>query len=338
MASRLVDHYIDKLLLEPELHDKIEFEIVHSCYTLDLEEKLDTLPKELFSFAEKQKIANSLRDLTTKIISPSNGLWRKDAQKIDTLNDKREKLIENFSDPIDRIYWLIEDTKRYGTLPFAGLARAAFIAVQILKSFVKVGIFTQDDYDLFFSNLSTVSKKLNIDRANLDKQTFLSTYGHLRPGTYDILSARYDEKPNLYFNWKDKKNYQEKTKPFTLTLEKISEIAQHLSRHKLEIDAVSLLNFLKEAIELRELSKFQFTRNLSDILSLIGEIGSKHNFSLEDLSYCNINIFKELYISAMDPKGAIERSIYEGKKAYNETKKISLPPLITESSMFGDFS
>ena len=31
LAGRLVDHYINLLLSQPELHDKIEFEIVFSC-------------------------------------------------------------------------------------------------------------------------------------------------------------------------------------------------------------------------------------------------------------------------------------------------------------------
>ena len=144
LATRLVDYYVDKLLMEPELHDKIEFEIVYSCYTFDLKKRLDDLPNELFTPTEKNQIFDSLRrNLTTNIISPSNGLWNKDAKKIDVLNKRREQLLESFDDPIDRIYWLIEDTKRYGTLPFAGLARAGFVAVQILKSLLTVGIFTR---------------------------------------------------------------------------------------------------------------------------------------------------------------------------------------------------
>ena len=51
------------------------------------------------------------------------------------------------NDILEKIYWLLEDGKRYGTLPFAGLARAGFIAVQMLKSFVDVGIFSDEDYE-----------------------------------------------------------------------------------------------------------------------------------------------------------------------------------------------
>ena len=88
--------------MEPELHDKIEFEIVYSCYTFDLKKRLDDLPNELFTPTEKNQIFDSLRNLTTNIISPSNGLWNKDAKKIDVLNKRREQLLESFDDPIDK--------------------------------------------------------------------------------------------------------------------------------------------------------------------------------------------------------------------------------------------
>ena len=43
LASQLVDYYVDRLVEEPALHDKIEFEIVFSCYTLDLQQRLKRL-------------------------------------------------------------------------------------------------------------------------------------------------------------------------------------------------------------------------------------------------------------------------------------------------------
>ena len=49
----------------------------------------------------------------------------------------------------DKIYWLLEDTKRYGTLPFAGLARVGFIAMQLLQSIRDVGIFPRRTTRIF---------------------------------------------------------------------------------------------------------------------------------------------------------------------------------------------
>ncbi len=330
LAGRLVDHYIDRLLAEPTLHDKVEFEIVFSCYTLDLPQRLERLAEAGFSNQERKAIAHSLRKLTNRIVHPKEGLWRGDAAKIDTLNARREELLESSADPLERIYWLLEDAKRYGTLPFAGLARAGFVAVQMLKSLVAVGVFSQADYDAFIGGVSTVSGQLARDRATLDKAIFLARYGHLRPGTYDILSPRYDEAPTLYFDWSQRSPAPEPVKPFALTLPQMREIVKLLEVHGLQPDPVGLFDFMQAGIELRELAKFHFTRNLSDALALIAEVGGQYGYSREDLAYCDITAFKELHVAATDPKDVLLRSIEQGKARYAETLKISLPPLIAK--------
>jgi len=330
LAGRLVDHYIDRLLTEPTLHDKVEFEIVFSCYTLDLPQRLEPLVDVGFSKHERESIAHSLRKLTNRILHPKEGLWRGDAGKIDTLNVRREELLASSADPLERIYWLLEDAKRYGTLPFAGLARAGFVAVQMLKSLVAVGVFSQADYDAFIGGVSTVSGRLARDRATLDKATFLARYGHLRPGTYEILSPRYDEAPELYFDWSRRPQAPEPVKPFALTLPQMREIVKLLEAHGLQPDPVQLLNFMQAGIELRELAKFHFTRNLSDALALIAEVGGQYGFSREDLAYSDIATFKELHVAATDVKDVLSRSIEQGRARYAETLKISLPPLIAK--------
>jgi phosphohistidine swiveling domain-containing protein len=313
---------------EPTLHDKVEFEIVFSCYTLDLPQRLERLAEVGFTKVEREAIAQSLRKLTNRIVHPKEGLWRGDAAKIDTLNQRRDELLTSSADPLERIYWLLEDAKRYGTLPFAGLARAGFVAVQMLKSLVAVGVFSQTDYDAFIGDVSTVSGQLTCDRTTLDKTTFLARYGHLRPGTYDILSPRYDEAPELYFDWNQRPTVPEPVKPFALTLAQMRDIVKLLETHGLQPDPVGLLDFMQAGIELREMAKFQFTRNLSDALALITEVGSQYGFSREDLAYCDIATFKEIHIAAADPKDMLLRSIEQGKARYAETLKISLPPLI----------
>ena len=213
-------------------------------------------------------------------------------------------------------------------MPFAGLARAGFVAVQMLRSLESVGVFSQADCDSFIRSVSTVSGQLARDRAILDKMTFLSRYGHLRPGTYDILSPRYDEAPELYFNWSQKPSSPDPIEPFALTLPQMREVVQLLDSHGLQPDAVGLFDFIQAGIEMRELSKFHFSRNLSDVLSLIAEVGHQYGFSREDLAYSDISVFKELHVAAIDPKEALASSIQQGKARYADTLKISLPPLI----------
>lgn len=331
LAGRLVDYYIDRLLAEPALHDKVEFEIVFSCYTLDLPERLKRLSEAGFTDVEQKEIADSLRRLTNRVIDPTDGLWKGDAAKLDVLKRRREDILSASTNHLERIYWLLEDAKRYGTLPFAGLARAGFIAVQILHSLVDTGVFKMTDYDAFMSSVSTVSGQLQRDRATLDKTTFLSIYGHLRPGTYDILSPRYDEAPDLYFDWDRRPSVSPSPASFSLTLSQMRDTVKMLEAHGLRPDCVSLFDFLQSGIELRELAKFHFTKNLSDSLSLLADFGGFYGFSREDMSFCDISVVRELYIGAGNPRDVLATSIDQGKARYKETLSLSLPPLIAKT-------
>ena len=330
LAGKLVDYYIEQLLAEPTLHDKVEFEIVFSCYSLDLPEKLERLSEAGFSKNECAIISDSLRQLTNHIVHPTNGLWQSDAAKLTTLNARREVILTSNMNYLERIYWLIEDAKRYGTLPFAGLARVGFIAVQILRSLVATGVFSQSDYDAFIGSVTTVSGQLIHDYALLDKDEFLAHYGHLRPNTYDILSPRYDEAPDLYFDWIRRPLESSSAKPFVIRQQQMREVGKLLEAHKLHSDPIGLFDFLKAAIELRERAKFDFTRNLSDSLALISKVGESYGFSREDIAYSDIAVFKELYVAAASPKELLSNSIVQGKERYAETSRIVLPPLIVQ--------
>jgi glutamine kinase len=331
LADRLVDYYVDQLTVAPTLHDKVEFEIVFSCYTLDLPERLKILADFGFSENDQTQLAESLRLLTNRIIHQKDGLWRTDEAKLRTLSQRRELILASGLDPVSRMYWLIEDCKRYGTLPFAGLARAGFIAVQMLKSLVSVGVFSQDEYDRFMNGLNTISSQLSRDLGSLDRTSFLARYGHLRPGTYDILSPRYDEAPDDYFGRQQfSVELEGNRKPFTLNLEQMREVSRLLDEHGLSSDVVGLFDFLQAGIELREYAKFIFTRNLSDALSLFRDWGEGYGFSPEELSYANIGSIRDLYAGADDPKAVLAHAIEEGQARYRETCSLWLPPLITK--------
>ena len=123
--------------------------------------------------SEIAEISGCLLDLTNKIIDVDNGLWVSDREKLRMLPKRREKLLSSDTNLIEKIYWLLEDGKRYGTLPFAGLARAGFVAVQMIQSFVSVGLLSQEEAEKFYSSLMTVSKELAIDKQLLPKNDFL---------------------------------------------------------------------------------------------------------------------------------------------------------------------
>jgi adenylylsulfate kinase-like enzyme/phosphohistidine swiveling domain-containing protein len=328
LAGRLVNYYIDRLLSEPHLHDKVEFEIIFSCYTLDLPKRMGRLAEHGFSPTDLAEFSGALRRLTNRIIHVETALWRRDRAKIDLLARRLPTICNAKIDKISRIYWLIEDCKRYGTLPFAGLARAGFIAVQLLQSFVEVGVFNAEESATFMASVDTVGSRIGQDFAQLPKAEFLARYGHLRPGTYDILSPRYDEAPDLYFDWSSARATTSAPPRFALSIEQLRRIEELLKQHELDIDVLSLIEFIKAGIEGREYSKFVFTRSLSDALSLIRQLGEDHGLSAEDCAFLNYDAIRTLYSESAPVRESLLESVVHGRERHALTRNLVLPPII----------
>ncbi len=333
ISEKLVDYYIDRLVDDPSKHDKVEFDIVFSCYTLDLPKRIKMLREYGFTDREIQEITDALRDVTNGIINHKNGLWRQDCEKIHTLEKRYAGIVDSNMPDIEKIYWLLEDCKRYGTLPFAGLARAAFIAVQMLQSMVNIGILSAKEYQEFMNDVNTVSSNMGNDFNILSREAFLEKYGHLRPGTYDINSPRYDEEPDMYFEW-DKEDSGEDTGKglFRLTLDQLGRLENALKNNGLNNNVLELMDFIKSVIEGREYGKFIFTRNLSKVIQMAGKLGKTYGILREDFAYIDIHTILDMYTSPKDMGDVFQAAVENGKKNYNITKTMVLPPVIMESS------
>ncbi|PZT48054.1 hypothetical protein B6S12_05765 [Helicobacter valdiviensis] len=342
IASKLVDYYLDCLDKEPSLHDKIEFNIVFSSYDFNLQNKLKKLKEAGFNENELKRLEFSLLELTNEIIHPKNGLYLKDLKKIKKLPKLYKKLMESDLSILDKIYWLIEDCKRYGTLPFAGIARAGFIAVQMLNSLVETGFFTQEQKNEFLNSLQTISKRLSYASNQLDsnnKEQFLEEFGHLRAGTYDILSPRYDEAFSEYFDTEQKIELK-KTKPYVLDSIMQNKLNRLLKEHGIKVNALEFMEFLRVAIEGREQAKFEFSKLLSKAISLIGELGEYYGINKEQMAHLDIKSILSLYSSlySKSPKERFLSEIAQNMQEYKLTQALKLPALLrNEKEIFSFF-
>jgi phosphoenolpyruvate synthase/pyruvate phosphate dikinase len=328
ISNKLTNYYLQKLSDNPHLHDKIEFDIIFSCTTLTTDEDLKELKKYNFSDSEIEKIKISLCRVTNKIISNTSSLWKKDLKKISTLQEKHEKIINSELNNITKIYWLIEDCKRYGTLPFAGLARTAFIALSILKSLLNKKIISQKNYDDFLLSLETISKKISEDYKNITRSEFIKKYGHLRPGTYDILTKAYQEDFDNYFHWK-KNTGSKKRSYFVPSKNQILEINKLLKNYNININAKELFVFIKKSIEAREYAKFIFTKNINSALKIFSKICDNYNIPRSDSAYTHISSIMSLDSSATRYIDILKASIRRRKERFTITKSLNLPHIIS---------
>jgi len=337
ITRRLGSYYLRKLKKNPDSHDKIEFAIVLSCYFFNIDERLKELNREGFSVEDTRTIKESLLRLTNNIIKPEGSVFLNDIVKIGEIKRRQVSVIQSDISILEKIYWLCEDCKRFGTLPFAGLARAAFISIQMLRSLVETKIISRTDMDEFLSSLNTVAKQISRDRYCMARQDFLGRYGFLRPGTYDILSPRYDEAFDLYFGRSQSPPTVKAA--FEFDAHSMVRLDKVLKESGICIGAKELITFIKEAIEGREYSKFVFTKSVSEILKLIKELGERYDLGAEDLSFVDIRTLIKLYatLDHRDLSEILSEEIRRNRKFYEVSKFIRLPHLIVDPNDVYEF-
>lgn len=331
-ARQLVDLYLNRLLASPEAHDKVEFRVVVSCLALDQDERLGALQKDGFPADACVLLTDALRALTNRVACGPESLLAKDLAKVWILEQRQADYGPRFAAlaPLDQVYWLLEDTKRYGTLPFAGIARAAFMARQMLDSLVTTGLWSAADRQSFLASLDTVSARMQRDLAELDREQFLGRYGHLRPGTYDLLSPRYDEAPDHYFDWSVVRPKVAHAAPFAPSPQQNGAVDRRLAELGLELNSADLLVFLRTALEGREHAKFVFTRNLSDALRILTRWGASLGHGREDMAHCDIATLRGAYAASPDVAALLADSIARGRAAHRRTRVLSLPSLLCD--------
>lgn len=342
LAARLVEHYIDRLTQMPHLHDKVEFEIAFTCFSFDFDSRSGRLLDAGFHPADVETLKKSVLRLTRNALIQAPVFFESQWDAVETLKKRRSRRWS--SDTLSSISGLqlvrqtLADCRRFGTLPFAHLARSAFVATELLRSLLRLGVIEREDYDKFLASIRTVAGELTSDLEALkfganSLGQFLDKYGHLRPGTYDILSHRYDENPNGYFSFEQKsKGVLQATEPerFSFSANQTREIDKLLMQYDLGIDADQLVEFISRSIQGREYSKFEFTRELSDALKLIETFGHELDLTRDDLSYVPIHDFLRL---AVNPgtgslKDELNDIIARNRVRHHVTKALRLPHLI----------
>jgi hypothetical protein len=339
ISKKVVEAYIDRLDNNPYLHDKIEFEVVHTAYDFDFENKFNERYPELLSTEEFLVYKSLLRKLTQKAInddynSSINTALRdiknlKELQKVDTF-----KFNQNSFSIADKINTLIDECIEFGTLPFSILARHGFIAEGLLRSAVNNNVISEDRLKEFRQSIVTVAGEMSDDfkrvyNNDISKEAYLSKYGHLRPSSYDILSPNYSNRDDLFEGKAREGNHT--SHKFKLSPEEQSSVNILLGTHALDgITADELFNYAEKAIKGREYGKFIFTKHLSSILEYATEWGEIKGFDRSDMSMLNINDILNILNAPLtnDVKLFYQEKINKAQKNYEIATSFKLSYLI----------
>ncbi len=330
IQEKAIKYYISQLKKNPSSHDKVEFDIIETCYDFNSKDKLKLFlkPKEIKSYLD------NLRDLTNNILDKKNHILNKEINKLYDLEKKLKNLNKANISEIQKIYFIVEDCKKFGSLPFAGIARVAFIYTKLIKTLKKNKYISERDYEVFYENCETVTNKMNIALSKIKnnqkkKYNFFKEYGHLRPLTYSITSKNYKENFYNYFSKIPNMKFKKKKK-FLLDLLKQKKINILFKKHKLNTNYKIFFEEAKKAIELRELAKFLYSKAINEIFNNLINLSKEIKIERNDLDYLSIknllNHYNNLDIQKL--KKSLQLEIKKNKSDQKVLNLLQVPDFL----------
>ena len=302
IGNKIVNAWLSLLDEQPKLHDKVEFEVIQSALTFDFDQVFESRFKGVLSKLELDEFRDSLTVLTNNLVDISEKSSLKNAiSEVLELKDIQvdDYLFSTQTDDIalgTKIQKLLFDCRSKGTLQFSIIARHAFIAEDLLRSLIRVSAITDERMSEFRQTIHSIAQDITTDAEQLtknliSKKDFMDKYGHLRPGSFDITSLTYRDRPDLFDNISGREIAKRKSTFELLEVEekKINEMLKNIGIRK--VDANSLFEYAKISIEWREQAKFIFTKSLSAILENIRIWGKLNGLSDNDLAFLNIEVF-----------------------------------------------
>lgn len=323
VAEKIVNGQLDRLAQHREFHDRIEFAVAMPSEDFALDQRVGELREAGLSNAEIRHFRDSLAALTRRIISDSGQTMRRAEERIDALEQFRAAHVPV---GLDRMQALVAECMRNGTRPFAMLARHGFIGVSYLRSLVTVGAIDEAVAERFLESIHTVAADFvddvtSLSEGSLNRATFLQRYGHLRPGTYDITSPRYDEMDEGFLG--HAAIHRSSAEAFEMPTEQLRNVDQLMKSANVPLGVKGLFDYIGQAVRLREYAKFVFTRTVSDILNIIVRWGDGIGLSRDDLSFLTLADLR-----ADQNEASLRQMIARARDADAVSRLVRLPHLI----------
>jgi glutamine kinase len=342
VAEKLVNRWISHLKSSPELHDKVEFEVAITTYSFDIDEKIERLIGDVLTGTEKEEFKQAHLKQTRRLIKgKSDGSLSQALDKINALDSiHTEASSSNLQHNLSSLFTMVDDCIQLGTVPFSILARHGFIARTILLSLKRRGVITNDEVNQIQASVQTVASELVDDMYSMQigamsNGEFMTIYGHLRPGTYDIMSLRYDQMTNLIDGSIMSHKPEQHFELFEFSQKQKQQINRFLAEDGFaDFNADNLLNYINDATVGREYGKFVFTRSVSDLLELIATFAEQNGLSRDEISHVPLNMLLNIVINSSE--GGVEerlRSISEKESEKHDISvAIRLPQLLTDQA------
>ncbi len=339
IKKSLVESYKKKLIKNNSLHDKIEFEIVNSCWNFSLYNDLESNLKKNFHKAIIDKTYKKIKFHSLKIINnisnEKSNFLKIEKAFIKNYEIKIKKFYKekSFISKIKILDQLLSGTKSEISKVFCVSARYGFISLSIIKSAMREKIISPDEYNILTSNIETIASQFQRDvhlfKSNkISKKIFLKKYSHMRPNMFDIESRNFDI-DLLSKNFVLNKKYTHKNSILKIKIFKKMFLNEN-------IDPIKFQKFYEISIQLREKYKFVLSKYINKLLLMIENI-LEEKFTNKEIANIDLNYlvhFKNNNLNYNDFIKLIKNQINLANQKYNENENIHLPSVIKNNNDF----
>jgi phosphohistidine swiveling domain-containing protein len=321
---RIVAACVEQLRLRPQWHDKIEFELIPTCY------KPGGVKNEwllaVLSGAEHERYNESLLDVTNDIIR-QGGSFDRDFARIGALQSLLDTIRSRPLEARPCFRDLLAHAKEWAAPLFARVARAAFMATDLLRHATEQ---TGRDASALLVPVRTVVDDLIDDYRAGDFAAFLRRHGHIRPGTYDIRTPSYEEAPDQYFDnirLFPRHSVQQQAppdRPWTGLLTAAFQDAGY------DFSVDEFTSFARRAIWAREQVKYLYAGILSEALSQLVYHPGTYGVGRDLLAFAKLEEVERLL--APDSVGMLREILESRKEAWAADSTLRVPSLIFSSA------
>lgn len=340
LANRIVLHWLHRLAETPLLHDKVEFSIALTAWTFNFDTRAPQMLPGDITEDEMALIRDAYRDMTVDLVVGHRASVAEQVSAVNELQARYEALTrdhEHRPPTIDLVRELLENCIELGTIPFSILARHAFIAKTLLESLREEGVLSGADIDRFNQSITSVASEfiVNIHRfqaGEITLEDLLRDYGHLRPGTYDIMSLPYNQRGEEVFSISG--DVPPAPGPFIMDPAKSAEIEKRLWAAGFSLSCDDFLQYCRESIQGREWAKLIFTRSISDGLEVLAAWGEGQRLSRDELSHLDIRDLLDCTVvqHGRSFEEHLRARAEAGRREHEVTTGVRLPFLLTRPS------
>jgi phosphohistidine swiveling domain-containing protein len=346
LITKLLNHYIDRIKTGPEIQDKIEFELVFSCFDLTYAQRSKVLLEAGFTRDDVASLRSSLLEFTNSLFRRAFSVAAEDLLQVRRVREPLRLMhdIESVRNEapatlLERVSSLLGSCRQWGVFPFCRLARVAFVTIALWRSLVRAGVLSDEAVESILTGIRTVATAMDADyrslrAGKLSADIFFARYGHLRPGAYSILAQRLDLCREVLCTEPSCVPRDDSGLPVRDFMPDERLVSRALSEEGLRISGTELFRLTFAVVRGRERSKFEFTKLLSLAIEYLALAGERMGMDRAEVALLNLDDLFSLSRSSNLSADAsrLKRLVDSRRRDQTLSRLLALPPTLRSPS------